>query len=618
MSLGTHASQLWKRSRPFRFTSIAALLVTVLAVVSGLKGQSGTNVANQTTPPNPPVNSSGTGGQNPQAGGGSAAATQQAMVQCGPAGATQLAAPLVVGNTQPSNVTAVQPSSNQSQGGVPLDVVGRFNRFIVKVDAAKVEPRRGESCALMEGALSILEPSDRAYDTCFQDAASKLRDAENCANSHAASEQRYSALLAAHEAFSDEPSSPNIASLARAQSDMIDYDKARERWRQVTPIITEAQEASASIAESDIRIGRLVGASNAARSGGPAEIEALAAAAALEQLDIARLTPEQEDMLGAARAARSDVQDSDQRLDALAVAVQSVIGGGAGMRAELIKAVGALTSFDVARADAVQSQTIARAKTEASQFALDDLMAEAKGLSLSTASAEQHQRLVDLAAVVTGHGGIAEPTPQQSAALLLAQEATAALARSDRRLATMSATIDAVRAGGPSAMGDDVLKSFDAVTEFDRSRMTEEQKKDLAALEDAREVTVTTAERALTRAVPIFVTAEGPGPTQLALEELKKALRSDGFNLVDTREASAVHLMLDVGDLRERENTFGNTTVKTARIDIGLRGEWTIADDDLLTRTSEGVGRGRDAAEEALKTAIDDVTEAVRVAATGD
>lgn len=621
MSMGTQASQLWKRSKPFRFASIAALLVTVLAVVSELRGSGGTNTANQQANPSQTTqtqqNTSAQQNTNTSGGGSGGGNAQQAMVQCGPAGATQLAAPLVVGNTQPSNVRAVQPSSNQSQSGVPLDVVGRFNQFIVKVDAAKAEPRRGESCALMDGAMSILQPADRAYDTCFQDAAAKLRDAENCANSHAASEQRYDALIAAHQAFQAEPSSPNIAALARAQSDMIDYDKARERWREVTPIISEAQAASSSITESDIRIGRLVGAANAAKSGAPAQIEALAAAAALEQLDIARLTPEQEDMLDAARAARSDVQDSDRRLDALAVAVQSVIGGGAGMRAELIKAVGSLTAFDTARANPDQAQTIARAKAEASQFALNDLVAEAKGLSLAAASAEQHQRLVDLSAVVTGHGGITEPTPEQSAALTLAQEATAALARSDRRLATMSATINSVRAGGPSAMGDEVLKSFEAVTDFDRSRMTEDQKNDFAALEDAREVTVTTAERALTKAVPIFITAEGPGPTELALGELIKALRADGFNLVDTREASAVHLTLDVGELQERDNTFGNTTVKTARIDIGLRGEWTIADEDLLTQASEGVGRGRDATEEALQAAIDEVTEAVRDAVAG-
>ena len=144
MSLGTQATQLWKRSRPFRFSSIAAVLMTVLAVVSGQSWNNNTSPPQQS---NPAPNNTGTPTNqqvNNQGGGGS---SQQAMVQCGPAGATQLAAPLVVGNSQPRNVTAVQPSTNQAQGGVPLAVIGRFNQFIVKVDAAKVEPRRGESCA---------------------------------------------------------------------------------------------------------------------------------------------------------------------------------------------------------------------------------------------------------------------------------------------------------------------------------------------------------------------------------------------------------------------------------------------------------------------------------------
>ncbi|WP_300034166.1 hypothetical protein [uncultured Roseobacter sp.] len=614
MSLGTQATQLWKRSRPFRFSSIAAVLMTVLAVVTGQSWN------NNTSPPqqnNPTQNNTVTPNNqqvNSQGGGGS---SQQAMVQCGPAGSTQLAAPLVVGNSQPRNVTAVQPSTNQAQGGVPLAVIGRFNQFIVKVDAAKVEPRRGESCALMEGALAILEAGDRAYDTCFQDATSKLRDAESCANTHSASEQRYDALLATHTAFSSEPSSSNIAALALAQSDMTDYDKARERWREVMPIITEARAASASIAESDIRIERLVGAANAARSGGAAEVEKLAAAAALDQLDIARLTPEQEAMLDAARAARSTVQDSDRRLDALAVAVQSIAGGSSDVRAELISAVGALTPLDVARADPTQTQTIARARSEAARFALNDLVAEARGLSLATASAEQHQRLVDLAAIVTSHGGITEPTPEHTAALSLSNEAAAALARSDRRLATMSATTETVRAGGPSAMGEDVLKSYDAITDFDKSRMTEDQKFEFDALRKAREVTITSREGELTRAVPIFVSAEGAGPTNEALRAFYDGLQRDGFNLVDTLEASAVHLKLRVGELRDQDNKVGNITVKTARIDIGLSGEWTIADDLLFSTSSEGVGRGRDALDEALNASIDALIQAVQNEAAG-
>ncbi len=614
MSLGTQAAQLWKRSRPFRFTTIAAGLVTVLAVVSGIGGGSG---------------SGGTGGTGSQvasgtsgASGGATApppATQgsstQALVKCGPGGNTQLAAPLIQGNSQPRNVTAVQPAASQQSGGVPLEVVGRFNQFFVTVDAAKSEPRRGESCALMSDAITILQPADYAYATCFQDGQPKLTDAQACAQSHGQSEARYASLLAAHAAFSEEPSSANIAALALAQSEMRDYDKARERWREVTPIISEAQSAAASIAQSDVRITQLVAAARAAQTGGAPQIQALANAAGLSQLDIARLTPEQADMLEAARAARTQVQDSNTRLDTLAVALQSVVSGSTEARAELIAAVGALTPFDSAQASAVQSETIARAKSEAARFALNDLVAEAEALGaskLTAATTEQHQRLVDLASIVTGHGGITEPTPAQTAALNLSREAEAALARSDRRLKAMTDTIETVRAGGPSAINDDVLKNYDAVTAFDQSRMTDAQRTDYAALEKAREVGVASQSEVLTRSVPVFVSAQGEGPVEDALQALTDGLQRDGFNIVDTRDASAVHLILQVGEMRERENSFGNTTVNTARIEIGLGGEWTIADSNILNTSAEGVGRGRNALRQALDRAVEALLEAVR------
>lgn len=612
MSLGTQTAQLWKRSRPFRLTTIAAGLVSVLAVVSGVgsggsqsAGMSNSNQGGGIAPPS----------STPQTPPGT---QQQALVKCGPGGSTQLAAPIVQGSSQPQNVTAVQPAPSSQGGGIPLDVVGRFNQFSVIVDAAKSEPRRGESCALMSDAIIVLQPTDFAYAACFQDGQTKLTDAQACAQSHGQSEARYEDLIAAHSAFVKEPSSANVAALARAQSEMRDYDKARERWREVTSIISEAQTATASIAQSDARIAQLVAAARAAQSGAAPQIQALADAGGLSQLDIARLTPEQSDMLEAARKARTQVQDSDTRLDTLAVALQSVISGSNEARADLIAAVGALSPFDSARASASQASTIERAKSEAARFALDDLVAEAEALGVSqlgTASPEQHQRLVDLATVVNEHGGVTEPTAAQTAALTLSREAEAALARSDRRIKAMSDTIATVRAGGPSAINDDVLKSYDAITDFDQKRMNDSQRADYISLENAREVSVASEARVLTRSVPIFVSAQGDGPLEDAVQALSDGLQRDGFNLVSSRDASAVHLVLRVGELRERENSFGGTTVKTARIEIGLGGKWTVADSDMLSSSAEGIGRGRDAQREALDAALDELLEAVRAAA---
>lgn len=594
MSLGTQTISLWRRAGPFRAVTIAAVAMTVLALLFGRGGgPTGSNVQTANT-------STSTGG------GSSTVNTPPPppqMVQCGPSGNTQLAAPLVAGSKQPANVTAVAPSSGQSNG-VPLAVIGRFNQFFVTVDAAKSEQRRGESCALMSDAVSILEPADFAWASCFQDGQSKLTDAQACTQSHAQSEARYDRLVMAHEAYEQEPSSANIAALAQARTDLNSYDEARERWREVAQILAEAEAASASIARSDARISRLVAASTAAQSGGAPQLEALASASTLEQMDIARLTPEQNRMLEAARSAKSEIQDSDTRLDAIAIALDAVMADDAGSRADLIAAVGALAPLDLARATPQQSESIARAKAEAAAFAVRDLVSEAGAFQAANATADHHQRLIDLADVVTGHGGVAEPTPEQAAALARAQEAAAALARSDRRLNAMSTTMAAVRAGGPSAMGEDVYKIYDAITDFDRSRMNEDQKTDFAALGDARAVKSATMAGKLTRTVPIYLSADGGNGPNDALTDLKNVLLQDGFTLVDTEEASAVHFRLDVGELRKSGLKTAGITVETARIDMRLTGTWTIDQDSLKTMRAEGIGRGRNAEEKAMADAV--------------
>lgn len=599
MSIGTHIAALWKRSRPFRVVSIGAALVSVLAIVSGVSRGGGTSFTQPTPPPTPPVQPNPTPSPN-----------QSALVQCGPSGGTQLAAPLVVGSQQPSNVTAV---GGAQQGGVPLEVVGRYTQFFVRVDAAKTEPRQGESCALMSGAIDLLQASDFAYADCFQDGQPKMTEAQRCADSHTLSESRFDRLVAAFAAIEDEKSSENTALLSEARRNMLPYDESRERWSEVAPIVAEAEQAQAAIDASDQRIARLVAAAQGAgEAPTPTQLVALAKASALDQLDISRLTSEQAKLLERARDAQEEIQDSDRRLDSLAVALGAVSTGTSEARADLISAVGVLRPLDAARASGDQEAVIARARSEAAGFAMRDLVTEATGFDAATTDAARHQKMVDLAAVVNDHGGVAEPTAEQQAALMAAQEAAASLARSDRRLAAMTSTIESVRAGGPAAISDEVRKSFEAITAFDASRMTEDQRRDYEDLADSRDIKAATDVGVLTRSVPIYLIAAGEGDKDLALDALITNLQRDGFNIVETEEASAVRFELSVGEFEMGGLTVGGTTVETARIDVLLTGAWVIGSDDLSPISAEGVGRGRNAKAKAVDEAIEQVSAAVK------
>ena len=610
MSLGTQAAALWRRARPFRVAVIAASVVTVMAVVSGRFGGNNAPGGNQTVQNVPNQSTGGNTGQT------QAPPAPSQPTHCGPAGGTTLAAPVVVGNSVPRNVTAV---GSQQQGGLPLEVQGRFTQFVTRVDAAAGEARQGESCALMDGAMDILEPTDFAYADCFVDGKTKLTQAQSCSQSHAQSEARYQRLVDAHTAAEADRSAPQVAALAQARQDMLPYDESRERWREVSQMLAAADAAADVISQSDARINRLVGAANAARANrGVATITALANAAALDAIDLPRLSTTQKEMLEEAREARAAIDDSDRRLDALAESVQGLAAQGDDGRTALIEAVSALTPFDVSRADAAQSATIAKARAEAASFAMKDLLAETQSFDPQSAPASQYQRIVDLAAIINQHGGIQTPTPEQSAALATAANASSALSRSDRRIAAMSATMDAVRSGGPAAMGQQVLKNHDAITDFDIGRMTDEQRRDLDGLRAAREVTVATEDRALTRSVPIYVRAgTQTAESDDALAALRAGLIASGFNLVDTEEASAVRYQLDLGSLEEGGVRAGSVTVKTARISMTLTGDWTFAGDKLPVENVEGIGRGRSAKDKALGSAIDELVAEIVALADG-
>lgn len=586
MSLAAQALALWRRALPFRVVVIVAAASTAATILL----PTGTRSTTQA----PPSNTTSTS-QTP------AQSQAQALTQCGPQGGTALQAPLVVGQSVPANVTAV---GGAQAGGVPLDVQARFNQFAVQVNAAAGEARMGESCTLMASAIGQLQPLDYAYADCFAGGNDLLTKAQNCAQRHDQSEQRLARLSATHTDIGTTASAPNIAALARARADLTPYDESREAWKRFAQAIAAGDGAIAAIAASDARIDRLVGAANAAEAQpGVAQLAALAAAADLDSFDLTRLSEEQARMLEQARTARDSASDSDRRLDRLADALTSLRSGSADARAELIAAVTGLTSFDTQRASADQTALIATARSEAAGFALHDLLTEAAGFDPQSATPAQFQRLVDLAQVVRDYGGVTEPNEVQSRALAAAQGAAETLTRSDRRIEAMSMTMNAVDAGGPAALGDQVGKSFEDITAFDQARMTDAQRQQYDRLGAARTLWDQTRSGRLGLSVPLFLKAEGTDATD-ALAALRNALVGGGFQLVETEEQSAVRLTLTVGEAQKNALTAGSTRVETVRLPMRLTGDWTFKGDRLPVIESEGVGRGRDALDKATDAAI--------------
>lgn len=611
MSIGPQIFTLWRRARPFRVTVFLALAATAAAVLSGSLpgGSTSQQIAqnNQNIPGGP-----GTPQAAPSPAPSSPASTS---ARCAAPG-SGAQAPIVVGSNVPSNVKAV---SVAPPAGMPLETESRFRKFQVQVNAATAEARMGESCALMSGALDLLQAIDYAYAECFAGGNDLLTKAQNCSQRHAQSETRFANLSSTFSAVAANRSAPQITALARARADMTPYDESREVWKQKAEQVAAGDVAQAAIKASDARISQLVQAASAATAnGGFAETEALARAAGLDALDLPRLSPDQASLLEQARAARERINDSDRRLDRLAEAVELRRTSSKDSRGELIAAVSALTAMDTARAGPAQATMITSAKSEAAAFAMDDLLEETRTFNPQTAPASQFKRITDLADVVKGHGGITQPTGPQAQALAVAQDAVAALTRSNRRLESMSATAAAVKSGGPASLGNQVRKNYEDITQFDISRMTDRQRQDYDSLKAAREVTLATEAKTFSRSIPLFVGADGNHPQMAkALAALKSVLTEIGFRIVEAEEQSAVRLKLNVGEARTTKLSTGSASFDSVRQPMTMTGDWTFASDKLKPLSVQGVGNGQNARDNAFNEAIKKLAEGVRNLADG-
>ncbi|MEE4209536.1 MAG: hypothetical protein V2I43_09745 [Parvularcula sp.] len=604
MSIGRASIDLWRRSRPFRALAAATAFCTVLAVITGLRGGS--------APPSNPV-----GNLNSNAGighGGSASPATPAS--CGPPSQPQKAVPSVVAGPSggvPANVSVPQGAGTPTASGPPADVVARFRQFVTRVDAAAREQREGERCARMSDAISLLETTDYAWADCFADGPDKLVLAQDCSANFADSEARFERLREAANAVAEDRSAPRLERLADARAAMTPFDRTREAWAAANAQVEAGDLARGELDASTARIARLeAAAASVSEPMTPAEAAALAQVGRLTSFDLARLSPEQEQMVARARDAVQRLSESDARFERLAAALASLSEEDPAARDALIAAVSRLDAFDLARANPAQSADIAQAKASATRFALDDLVAAAAGVDPAVATAAQLDRLRDLRAVILENDMPETLTLEQTAALETGRMAAARRDRSDRRLAEMRAIVDRVETGGPAALGEDVLRIYDSLDELDQARMDEADRVDYAALGAARDITLATRDRTLTREVPVFVRglAEGNETVDYAVDRLRSALRRDGFVVVDAEERSAVTFVVTRLDLEESNASFGSTTISGSVATIDLEGSWTFAEQAIRVPSASGQSSAfsGSATEEAIAEAITDLT----------
>lgn len=604
MSIRQNTLDLWRRAAPFRFLVIGATVFTALALFSG-RGGGGSGSGAPPAPVQTAATSPGAATAPAASAPAASGASRAAAGSCGPQGQLALQAPIVVSATgqTPSNVS--MPAATQP-GGMPPQVQSRFTQFVTRVDAANLEQRMGERCVRMDGALGLLASDDYPYADCFQDGERKLVLAQTCATDLAASETRFERLLSAYGERTADRSAARTEELALSRQRMTDFDRTREKWALNDRAVAAGDAAAQEIAASDQRLAALAATSGLSPSN-PQDLERLAAAAKLTALDRARLTPQTQEALARAEEAQTRLNDSDKRLSALAAAMRGGPSADDESRAGLIATLSSLTEFDLARATPEQSALVEQARSTAAQFAASDLARAAASTDVATAGPEELQRMSDLLSAARRYG--APPEPGSAAALAFAQadQAAARLAQSDRRLAAVREKAAQFEAGGPSVLDGEVLTIHDAVTAFDKARMTEADLRAFARLEQAREITLATQSRKLTRDVPIFLTAEAQDElTRLAVTELRRALSDDGFRLVGAMEQAAILMRVSRSEVETKSVMLMSSSVQTAEVDLKLSAQWTVSGETLTIPSAGGRalrGEPRLLGQEAIKDA---------------
>jgi hypothetical protein len=605
MPVGETTLELWKRAPAWRISLIGAVAATVLAILAGQgaapttptsKSQGQVSVPQPQSQPQP----------QPQ--------PTSSPVQCGPQGQVTVQAPIVVSSSGrlPSNVKT-GTGSTQS-GGLSTSVQARFVQFSTRVDAARREPREGERCVKMQGALDGLQASDYAYADCFQKGKDKLVEAQACSSDLANSEKRFERLKAAFEASREDSSADKIEELARAKARMTPFDENRERWNLSDKVRAAGDSAVKAVADSDARILALKQAGDQPRN--IRNLKNLAVAAELTALDRARLSERDLTVLERAEEAKEALSASDARLSALQDALTGNPAKNEASREQLIAALSALTELDLSLATASQEAAIDQARSTAGKFAVSDLIKASSSHDPADENPAVYQRLRDLLLAVERYGGQVDRGTPGARAVEIARKAEARIVRSERHISNMHATVERVKQGGPAELGGDVIRVHKALDSFDLARMTEEDKVVYRQLESALEITQATNSQKLTRQVPMFLSVEkSDALTQFALDSIRQGLRNAGFNLVAAAEESAVTLLLRRSEIIHKRVRFSGSEINTAEVTLSVTGEWTFAGKGISVPSASGDAVGSDhasLAREAVKEAADGLIDELK------
>jgi hypothetical protein len=526
---------LWREAPAWRYLVVAASVTTVLALVSVWNGPNSSQ-----TPP-------------------------------------------TAGSLAPPPGAVIQPTAplNQASGA-------RLQAFETRYRQLRNEPQEGVRCEELAAATQPLAGDDRLNPTVSQ--ATALAEADRCRARLQESDSRWSQFIAAAKAAPIDAS--ETLGLANAARSMTTFDKTRTLSADRRGALQAGDRALAELAASDQRLAALEKATAAfSPTDAPsAYVPVAAAATAVTRLDRNRMNEAQAKANRTGMAAASALDESRERLGAAVTAVENFERApSVETREALVSQVPKVTPFDLALADSGQQAVLARGRTAARTAGLELLVAKVRDYR-EAPSIDAHETLAALlpllADVPTG-----EWSSEQRAALVLARQATGALATSDSRIKAVTNAAEAWRKGRTGSAARMVTQAYEGLTDFDHGRLGPSGNAALDQIQRAYYIVqgpklpLTPASK---RYLTLFVQSSDVG----ASRAFENALRRAGWQVTTDRDDAALLVKLDGSVIGQGLTQVGSRSVESARSQLTAKITWTFTDQQLFYGSAEGNGVG--------------------------
>jgi hypothetical protein len=553
------ASRLWRTAPFWKYTVMAAGLLSMVAVLNAMTGGSGAP-------------------SYPDASSGRPATSASALVPSDPASDARLA------NYEASLAVAAKLSE------------------------------AGTRCEQTVTAYALLTTDDQLRGRNVR-ASSKSRlaamaEGERCRESIRTSDARFGSFERAITAAETNATPKTFEAAATASAGLDGFDRSRPRFARDAGLIAKGKGYADSLAASDARIRIFSDAAAAFGDGSvAAHIQITDAAKQLTDFDRGRLTPAQQVSLEIANQAAKNLRESRARLAKLGPLLAALPNGQtAQLVQQLVDATAAITPFDEALATPAQKDEVTKARTEAGPLAWSLLQTRVNAL-VQGETPEADQAVVAIWKLLRDFPGGTLSDPQR-ALLDKGRAASETLAASDDRLGALLVAAETWRRRNGS-IDRGVLAEQQAITPFDQKRFQEPHKAAWAALSRAAAI-IRGPELGLTAVtksyVAIFVfTSQGGDLNRKVADSLRENLRRAGFQIVTGRTDAALLIDVIIERVDEPTMQMGQFIAWRTTARLSVNAVWAVDDSSLFTGTVEAAGQGADRNEakpQALRSAV--------------